>query len=968
MARREIWPDVERVFNEAAELAPAERQSFLEKSCAGNEELRREVESLLEQAEKKGLLGNPALDAAAPMVSEIGRKSWRLSQGTRLGVYEIISSIGAGGMGEVYKARDTKLHRDVAIKVLPENLAEDRERIARFHREAQLLASLNHPRIAAIYGLEEQNGICGLALEFVDGESLAERIARGPLPLDEALSFAGQIAEALGAAHAKGVVHRDLKPDNIKIAKDGTVKVLDFGLAKIFEPQASLANTPTAVNVSTDQNIILGTAAYMSPEQARGKEVDKRTDIWAWGCVLYEMLTGRRAFAGDTTVELLNSVLNAAPNWDELPDTTPTFVRSLLRRCLQKDPNRRLQDIGDARIEIDEGLNQPPIATSLTAPRRNRERLAWGIAMLIAVMASAGLIALYDRTTRPSLVEPETRLQVLTAGGETSPVDRTGIAISADGRKVVFLATTGGKRQLWLRPLQSEQAKLLENTDGAGPPFWSPDSQSVGFATRNDATGRFSLKKIDIAGGTPRTLADITGFFGGSWSNNGTILFSAGGSGSPLFRIPQSGGEPVQVTRLEPNQSGQRYPVFLPDGRHFLFLATGTPDVQGIYLGSLDSQLSRRLFAADSKPEFAPPNYVLFVREQTLLAQRLDMDKLEPVQELFVVAEKVFVNPGVFGMAAFSASVSGALAYGAAPLQSYQWTWVDRSGKPISTVGEPDSASPGGGTLSPNGRTLAFVRETNGNRDIWLMDMMRGSLTRFTTDPATDGSPVWSPEGNRIAFDSSRKKGGGNYGLFQKDLNGGNETPVSEAHESLNALDWSPDSRFLLYTLQKLQTVDSDIWAMPMHGDRTPIPIAQTTFAENGAKFSPDSRWIAYESNDSGRTEIYVQPFPAGTRTKVSSNGGQNLIWNRNGRELNYVGPGSRFMTVAVTLKPNGAADAGTPIPLFTLKPGTHIADFFVDGQRFLLDVPVDTAGPSPITVILNWAGARKENAIRGNP
>jgi eukaryotic-like serine/threonine-protein kinase len=670
-----------------------------------------------------------------------------LQIGQHLGSYEITALLGKGGMGEVYRARDTKLKRDVAIKILPDEFSRDPERVNRFQREAQVLASLNHPNIAQIYGLEDSTAQRCIVMELVEGDTLAERLKRGPIPLDEALQIAKQVAEALEAAHDRGVIHRDLKPANLKLTHNGTVKVLDFGLAKVREPQAAvdLSNSATLL-LATTPGIIMGTAAYMSPEQAKGLSLDRRTDIFAFGCVLYEMLTGRPAFHGVTASDILACVLKIEPDWDRLPKNTPPTIRHLLMRCLQKDQNWRMQTAGDVRIEIAEGRTHPDVSEWAVPSPRSRTQLAWIFAVLLFVIAGA-LAVLYFRAP---VETPEMRVAIMTP----STTDPLSFAISPDGRKLVYVASGDGPQRLWLRPLDALTAQPLPGTEGASYPFWSPDSRSIAFF------GGGKLKRIDIGGNLPQTLADALLPRGGTWSPEGVILY-APTVGLPLVRIPASGGEAVNATKLDPPlQSSHRFPHFLPGGRKFLFYSQGTPDTQGLYLGELNSAKVKRLTAADTAGAYAPPGWMLFIRRGALLEQRFDTGRGVLSGDPLTVAEPVAFDD--FFAGAFSVSAAGPIAYRPAGTSRRQLVWFERSGKAISSLGRPDEglSNP---ELSLDGRRVAVDRLAQNNQDIWLLDATR--TVRFTFDANSDRFPLWSPDASRIVFSSYRK---GFYDLYYK--------------------------------------------------------------------------------------------------------------------------------------------------------------------------------------------------------
>jgi eukaryotic-like serine/threonine-protein kinase len=725
--------------------------------------------------------------------------------GTQLGSYEITALLGKGGMGEVYRARDNKLKRDVAIKVLPEEFSRDPERLARSQREAEVLAALNHPHIAQIYGQEESGSTRCLVLEYVDGETLQEKIKRGPLPMEDALEIARQIAMALEAAHERGIVHRDLKPANVKITPSGDVKVLDFGLAKMLtvEPLSGISQSPTLLASGTAEGVILGTTAYMSPEQAKGKTADARSDIWALGVVLYEMMTGHSAFTGETTVEVLGGVLKSDPDWTALPDGTSPILRSLLRRCLQKDRNRRFRDAADVRIQIEEALGEPGTAGADAKPvRKSRTLPLWITVSAVAMIALATVSILYLRLA--SVEAPEMRLQIVTPAG----ANLYRFAISPDGSKVVFGAFVNGRNQLWVRPIDSEVAQPLAETvggGGAGNPylFWSPDSRSIGFSAGG------ALKRIDLADGRVQTLsAGVSGCSAGSWNNDGTILYARTCAG-PLYRVPSGGGEAMEVTHVDPpKQAGHVYPQFLSDGRHFLFFSFGARESQGVYMGSLDSPQAVRLLDADAAAVFLPPDQILFARQGALLAQRLNARTLQLDGEPRTVASHVAVDI-VNGVAAVSSSATGLVAYRAGA-EERQVLWISRTGQQMGTVTGPDATLQGTNMrLSPDGLTLALSRTVGGNTDVWLVETLRGVLRRFTIEAANETAPLWSPDGTHIIFTSDPK---GVMNIYEKPLNGnGPAELLIESSQDKATADWSPDGRFILYRERGTNT-GNDLW------------------------------------------------------------------------------------------------------------------------------------------------------------
>jgi eukaryotic-like serine/threonine-protein kinase len=869
-----------------------------------------------------------------------------LTIGTQVGSHEIIALLGKGGMGEVYRARDTKLKRDVAIKILPDEFSLDPDRISRFQREAEVLASLNHPHIAAIHSLEQANGSRFLVLELVEGQTLAERMQRGALPIDEALTFAKHICEALEAAHEKGIVHRDLKPGNVKITPEAQVKVLDFGLAKALDSaptNPALSNSPTLSMATTNPGIVLGTAAYMSPEQAKGRVVDRRADIFAFGCVLYEMLTGQAAFDGEDVTEILGRVVTAEPDWSRLPAGTPAAIRQLLRRALKKDPRQRLGDIRDARIEIEElGLQAEPDAT------RRSTAAAWIAAVAIAAVVIAALAIPTVRHLRET-EEPEMRLEINTLA-TAAPYQ---FAVSPSGRYIVFVGTGDGRERLWLRALDKPEAQPIAGTEGAQYPFWSPDSRSIGFFASA------KLQRVDIAGGPPQALAPATGPLGGTWNADGTILFGPS-TGVGLARVATSGGDEVPVTHVSsPRQARHSFPQFLPDGRHFLFLLSSTsPDVQGIYVGSLDGGEPKRLTPADAAGAYLPPDRLMFIRQGALVARRLDIARGELTETPLTVADPVGYETNLVG--GFSASADGrVVAYRAGGAGRRQLVWFDRMGKAVGVVGEPDANNMSNPELSPDGRSLAVQRTLQGNPDIWLMDLVRGSFTRFTFDGANDNYPVWSPDGTRIAFRSDRK----GIGLYVKPSSMASpEELLLETANTKVPQDWSKDGRFLLYYEVDPKTA-RDVWTLDMTGtERKARPVVNTPFEETVAQFSADGHWLAYQTNDSGQPQIVVQAFPGpGGKWQISTNGGSQPRWRADGKELYFIAPDGKLMAVPVTAS-HSTFEPGKPVALFQ----THIlsgsagtvnrAQYAVsrDG-RFLMNQPVEGSIASPITVLLNW-------------
>jgi serine/threonine protein kinase len=892
--------------------------------------------------------------------------------GTRLGTYQIAGILGAGGMGEVYRARDTTLNRDVALKVLPEAVTFDVDRLARFKREAQLLAALNHPNIAAIYGFESSGTVQALVLELVEGPTLAERIALGAVPVGETLQIARQIADALEAAHEQGIVHRDLKPSNIKLRSDGAVKVLDFGLAKALEPMSAagvdITASPTITTPAmTGVGVILGTAAYMSPEQAKGRAADRRSDVWSFGCVVFEMLTGRRAFEGEDVSDTLATVLKDEPAWQRLPPSTPDSVETLLRRCLQKDRKNRLRDIGDARLDIDAAISNP---AGHRASGRGRpiERIA-----LVATLAIVAVVAGWLIVRGPQAMPPVPELRVDIATPPTR--DPVSLAISPDGRRIVFAATTDGRSRLWLRSLDATAARPLTGTEDARFPFWSPDSRSIGFFALDD-----KLKRIDADGGAIDELAAAPVGAGGAWNQEGTVLY-APVPDAPILRVPASSVSSTPVVNMRavtgldrPRQTGHRFPTFLPDGRHFLYYVAGSPDVRGVYVGQLDGSQSQRLLDADAPAVYAPPiaaatGQLLFVRQSVLWAQDFDARKLELRGIPFKVAEQIAVDSGR-NVAALGASAAGPIVYRiGATAGGSQLTWFDRAGKELGKAGGPalDLGLAANPSLSADGRFVAMSRSVNGNTDIWRLDIDRDLLTRFTSEAVPEIYPLWSPDGQRIVY-SSPTAGKPGFDLYEKSVNStAPGTLLLKVDTVAVATDWSSDGRVLLYRLLDPKT-NTDIWALPIEGDRHPFPVVQTAFDERDAQFSPDGKWIAYQSNESGRFEIYVQPFPGpGGKTQVSIDGGAQPRWQRDGRELFYIALDGQLHSVQMRFASNNTiVQAGSPVRMFMTHVGAVVqggsSQAYVvsrDGQRFLMNTVAEVASSSPITLILNWRGQK---------
>lgn len=897
---------------------------------------------------------------------------------TKLGQYEIAEAIGAGGMGEVYRARDTKLDRDVAIKVLPDALSQDKERLVRFEREAKLLASLNHPGIAHLYGFEEFKKQHYIVMELVDGVTLAEQIAPGPVGVEEALPLLMQIAEGLEAAHEKGIIHRDLKPANIKVTPEGKVKILDFGLAKVFttneDVSAETSQSPTLTK-GTALGVIMGTAAYMSPEQARGKPVDKRTDIWAFGVVLYEVLTGRRAFLGEDVSLTLAEVMKSDPDWSKLPTATPRPIRQLLHRCVDKEPRRRLRDIGEARILLEDPFSGSPAEETSMQGQVKRNPGKW-IAASAAFLVALAFVLYFARPFPSS--ERVFRYSVPLPEGLT-----IGYAFSPDGRHAAFMSATGEIPQIYVRALDSWDLQALPNTLDVTGLFWSPDSRYIAFFARE------KLWKVAVNGGPAEVLCDVPGLFGagGTWGRNGVIIFAPSDKyePGPLRSVPASGGESTPLTTAATGES-HRFPVFLPDGEHFLYTRLGGPN-PGIYIASLDEPEGRRLVADESSAQLASApdargaTHLLFIRDGDLIAQELDTDRLELSGEPTILLEDAAWQDD--GAAAVSVSEDGILSYlgGRDREKDSRFSWFDRHGNVITDQSEIGTVSPA--SLSPDGKTMVVPLPTTGpwTVDLYLRDVTRGVEERFTFDHAADKATnaVWSPDGSKVVFSANSL---GSVDLFWKDiLSSGPPELLLKTDNPNYVTDWSRDGRYVLFTELDPKT-QADIWYLTMENGGTtngmqaaaPVPFLRTEFLESTAQLSPDSKWISYLSNETGEMELYVRAFPSGEgKRKISSGYTMQPRWGPHGKELFYfVGSVSNptLMSVTVTTADRGSSggfpifETGESKPLFQVRAnnfhpaqGTFFYSVSADGQRFLIN-HVDNVEDPVLNVVVNWPKA----------
>jgi Tol biopolymer transport system component/predicted Ser/Thr protein kinase len=877
------------------------------------------------------------------------------SPGSQLDHYEIIELIGKGGMGEVYRAKDTRLPREAAIKISAQQFSE------RFARETKIIATLNHPNISTLYDV----GPNYLVMELIEGPTLADRIKQGALSLEEASTIARQIADALDYAHEKGVVHRDLKPGNIKIRPDGVVKVLDFGLAKVGgTPVAPSDQFPTITVGQTQAGMILGTAAYMAPEQAKGKEVDKRADIYAFGLVFYEMLSGVRPHQGDTVQEILASVLKDEPDLSKVPAQT----HRLLKRCLEKDPQKRLRHVGDVMSLLD---GTPSTVSGAEAPRGLKPappRWLWpAVAAGVVVIAGVALALWAPWRSQPNLVPvrfevaESDKMKFFTGGA---------MAVSPDGHWMVFPANgEDGIRRYWLRSLETVEARPLQGTEGAFVPgAWSWDSRYVAFTA-----GSNQLKKVDIQGGPPQTVADLPGAINGAaWTRDGVIIAGVATNGQPLFRVSASGGVATPATILAPGERGHKFPQMLPDGHHFLYLRlSADPNKMGVYVGSVDSkpeeQSQQRLLATNREAYYAASTngglgHLIFLRDTTLMAQPFDPAKLQLSGDPASIADGVdsftAVNYGLF-----SVSDSGVLVYRAGAGAKTVPTWFDQNGNAAGTLGEPgDYVSP---AISPDGSRVAIASGGAGSRDIWMLDVARNSSTRFTFDPANDDSPVWSPDGKNVVFSSNRK---GDSQLYIKPADGSSEEQLLTDQPGVPS-SWSRDGRFLLFT-SATPKAGNDLWVLPnpgsSSGDAKPRSLLATQFSEGSGQISPDGRWIAYQTNESSTSDVYVRPFSSegnGSGAKWLVSKGVSLYphWRGDSKQLFYSNINLELM--AVDIDTSKGFQAGTPRRLFTAPPPMINIGWSMttDAKRFLFITTPNGGRPAPFTVVLNWAAGLKK-------
>jgi serine/threonine protein kinase/Tol biopolymer transport system component len=906
-----------------------------------------------------------------------------LQAGSKFGPYEIQEFIGAGGMGEVYRGCDTRLDRTVAIKILQAHLAEQPNLRERFEREARAVAGLNHPNVCVLFDVGDHDGIHFLVMEYLDGETLAARLTRGPLPLDQALKCASEIADALARAHRQGVVHRDLKPGNVMLTKSGS-KLLDFGLARLKQTGQSPAYSsssavPTKESALTAQGVIIGTLQYMAPEQLEGNDADARTDIFAFGAVLYELVTGRKAFEGRSQVSLIGSILEKEP----LPMTSissgiPPALDQLVRRCLAKDPDQRWQSAGDLAAQLrwiaasfasESSEADKTRVQARIAGGSSRGRNLWVAASAFFFLMSVGLASMMFY--RPAEPVQGMRFEIPAPYQQTyfSPANNalsySGGSISPNGRRIAFTAADSkGTVRLWVRPIEAVVAQALPGTEGAALPFWSPDSQTIGFGAQG------KLKKIDVAASQPQVICDASAFRGGAWNRNGVIIFASTAL-SALFRVPAAGGEPTKLTNLVAPEVSHRFPVFLPDENHFIYSAYTTQSNHTIYGASLDKPESTALVKAETPALYSPEGHLLFARQGSLFAQAFDAKSLKVSGDPIRIVVDVASTQNAL---AASVSNTGILIYrnASTPSGNVQMQWFERNGKPGELVGIAGAFF--GVELSKNGTRLAVHRHDGTGGDIWLFDSANGPMSRLTFDPTQDNSsPIWSPDGSSIAYTSLRN---GKRGVYKKPAAGtGAEEMLLEPSDDYPVpFSWSPDGKFLVYT-KRVKDNGEDIWAIPLAGDRKPIPIVEGKGGQSLPQVSSDGKWIAYISNESGRVELHVRAFPTGEgRWQVTTNGASaySVRWRGDSKELYYIPSQTRDL-MAIPISPEGTTFRwGTPEKLFDSgyvgiphPEGGSYHDYAVtpDGQRFLIprpDAPIADPATLPINVIVNWTALLK--------
>ena len=891
-----------------------------------------------------------------------------LTPGSKLGPYEVVGAIGAGGMGEVYRAKDTRLEREVAIKILSAELAKDPDLRARFDREAKAISALNHPNICTLYDVGHDGGTDYLVMELLEGESLAERLHKGPMPVEQVLSYGQQIADALEKAHRSGIVHRDLKPGNIVITKSGA-KLLDFGLAKPRAAAAASAMTgaltrTTPISPITQQGTIVGTFQYMSPEQIEGAEADARSDIFALGAVLYEMATGKRAFEGKSNLSVASAILEKDPEpISKIQPLTPPALEHVVETCLAKDPENRFQTAHDVKLQLkwiaEGGSSAVGVPAIKSSHRKHREWLAWGVAAvcLVAALAVGGLYlrdALAPAYSVHSYILPPDKGNFVFSEDQSGPM-----VVSPDGRRIAFVARAGGERMLWVQPLNSPTAQPMAGTEGAYYPFWSADSRFVAFF----AGGK--LKKVDANGGPPQSLCDAENGRGGTWNADGVIVFS-GSTLSGLMRVSSGGGEATPLTKLQGGETSHRWAYFLPDGKHLVYFAHGNISADSaVYVTSLDQPDQRKLLLHnETSAAYAPPGYLMWVRDGTLLVQKFNPRTQEFAGEATPLVEHVAVNTSTW-RGLFTASENGVLLYqGGAASGGSQLIWYDRTGKAGEPV-LPEAAIYLNPQLSPDGKRLAVTIENDkGNYDIWVVDLERKTKSRITFDEKGANRPVWSADGKSIFY-------AGDWITIRRivrraaDGTGQPEEILGEAGVSDVPFSASSDGRYLAYNhTDGKGTTKSDVYAVPLVGERKPFPIMATPFVEVVPMIAPNGKWVAYMSDESGKYEVYIRPFPSGEgKWQVSNGGGQLPRWRRDGKELIYMTNDQELTSVEVSESGNGVV-LGIAKPLFKINPVSGPDGPYTmtpDAQRFVVNRVNGENGAQPLTLVTNWTADLKK-------
>ncbi len=885
-----------------------------------------------------------------------------LKPGENISHYKIVSAIGAGGMGEVFLAEDTRLDRKVAIKMLPADFSKDEERLRRFEQEAKATSALNHPNILTVYDIGEHDSSPFIVAELLEGGELRASLDEGPIPLRKVTEYAQQIVSGLSAAHEKGIVHRDLKPENLFITKDERVKILDFGLAKLRETDSNVHGSEDATRrAMTDPGVVMGTVGYMSPEQVRGQMTDHRSDIFSFGLILYEMITGRRAFQEESLAETMSAIVKEEP--PEMTESNPNISPSLeriVRRCLEKKPDRRFQSTADLGFAL-ESLSAPTsssgsnMTTAVSAIGPDSDRSPWPMRILAAaaLLLLIGCVVLGMMYVRRPV--PDERLVSFVVPPPESGSNVGSPAISPDGRTIAFNMAVDGKSHLYIRELGSLAEQRLNGTDDAGGAFWSPDSRTIAFFS-ND-----KIKKVDIGGGPVQVICNAPRGFTGAWSRDGVIVF--GGSDSGIRRVSAAGGEVSELLPLDESRKEIRHvwPRFLPDGRHFFYRSHNSSpnDPPEIFIASIDGKERKSLFKNSSDVYYIEPGYLLFARDTTVMAQPFDASSLQLTGDPVAVVENVGFSTTA-GRSQFSVSENGTLVYKTGGGTVNQLRWFDRQGKEIAKVGPPGEYSDV--VLSPDGKRAAAERIDNSNRDIWMIDLERGVPTRFTFGALREDDPAWSPDGTYLVFSSNGY--GDKQSIFRKLANGaGNDELLSDAVSvQTSGMDWSPDGKNILFASIGEKS-GNDIWIMPMAGEAKPYPLLKSEFNESQGHFSPDGRYFAYVSNESGREEIYIQSFPLGTgKWRVSTNGGWLPKWRRDGKELYYEAIDRKLMAVPVKL--DGSVEIGSAAALFQTEITVGSPNRYAvtaDGQRFLINSPLQSGQEAPFNVILNWTSTLKK-------